>query len=138
MVDWSVAVPPFLTVLVEWVEAFTIVLAVGLSIGWRAALGASLAELAVGKLRGILVRHRLHPRGPRLGGSRPPRGRRLLRVGPEPARGLRPQPRGGLTRDMDPATVDPMDLIHRGSLKEVARAAFVVAALPITGAMAAD
>lgn len=46
MVDWSVAVPSFLTALVEWVEAFTIVLAVSLSIGWRAALGASLAGLA--------------------------------------------------------------------------------------------
>ena len=46
MVDWSIAVPSFLTALVEWVEAFTIVLAVSLSIGWRAAIGASLAALA--------------------------------------------------------------------------------------------
>ncbi len=46
MIDWSIAVPSFLTALVEWVEAFTIVLAVSLSIGWRAAIGASLAGLA--------------------------------------------------------------------------------------------
>lgn len=46
MIDWSIAVPSFLTALVEWVEAFTIVLAVSLSIGWRGAIGASLAGLA--------------------------------------------------------------------------------------------
>ena len=44
--DWSIAVPSFLTALVEWVEAFTIVLAVSLSIGWRGAIGAALAGLA--------------------------------------------------------------------------------------------
>ena len=47
MIDWGVAIPCFLTALVEWVEAFTIVLAVSLSIGWRSAIGASLAALAV-------------------------------------------------------------------------------------------
>ena len=46
MLDWSIAVPSFLTALVEWVEAFTIVLAVSLSIGWRGAIGAALAGLA--------------------------------------------------------------------------------------------
>ena len=46
MIDWSIAVPSFLTALVEWVEAFTIVLAVSLTIGWRAAIGAALAGLA--------------------------------------------------------------------------------------------
>lgn len=46
MLDWSIAVPSFLTALVEWVEAFTIVLAVSLSIGWRGALGAAVAGLA--------------------------------------------------------------------------------------------
>ncbi len=46
MIDWSIAAPSLLTALVEWVEAFTIVLAVSLSIGWRAAIGASLAGLA--------------------------------------------------------------------------------------------
>src|SRR5712675_1265419 len=47
MLDWTVALPTFLTAAVEWVEAFTIVLAVSLSIGWRAASGAALAALAV-------------------------------------------------------------------------------------------
>jgi uncharacterized membrane protein len=46
MIDWSIAVPAFLTALVEWVEAFTIVLAVSLSIGWAAATGAAVAALA--------------------------------------------------------------------------------------------
>lgn len=46
MIDWSIAVPSFLTALVEWVEALTIVLAVSLSIGWRGAAGAALAGLA--------------------------------------------------------------------------------------------
>lgn len=45
MIDWSIAVPSFLTALVEWVEAFTIVLAVSLAIGWRGAIGAALAGL---------------------------------------------------------------------------------------------
>jgi len=46
ILDWSIAVPSFLTALVEWVEAFTIVLAVSFSIGWRGAVGAALAGLA--------------------------------------------------------------------------------------------
>ncbi len=46
MIDWSIALPSFLTALVEWVEAFTIVLGVSFSIGWRSAIGASLAVLA--------------------------------------------------------------------------------------------
>ena len=46
MLEWTVVVPAFLTAAVEWVEAFTIVLAVSLSIGWRAAAGAALAALA--------------------------------------------------------------------------------------------
>lgn len=45
MIDWSIALPSFLTALVEWVEAFTIVLAVSFTIGWRSAIGASLAAL---------------------------------------------------------------------------------------------
>jgi uncharacterized membrane protein len=45
MLNWTVAVPSFLTACVEWVEAFTIVLAVSLSIGWRSATGAALAAL---------------------------------------------------------------------------------------------
>jgi uncharacterized membrane protein len=47
MLDWTIVAPAFLTAAVEWVEAFTIVLAVSLSIGWRAAAGAALAALAV-------------------------------------------------------------------------------------------
>jgi uncharacterized membrane protein len=47
MLDWTIVVPAFLTAAVEWVEAFTIVLAVSLSIGWRAAAGAALAALAL-------------------------------------------------------------------------------------------
>jgi uncharacterized membrane protein len=43
--DWPQFAPLFLTALVEWVEAFTIVLAVSLTIGWPAALGASVCGL---------------------------------------------------------------------------------------------
>ena len=42
MIDRPVAVPSFLTALAEWVEAFTIVLAVSLGIGWRGAVGAAV------------------------------------------------------------------------------------------------
>jgi len=47
MLDWTVIVPTFLAAAVEWVEAFTIVLAVSLTIGWRAATGAAVTALAV-------------------------------------------------------------------------------------------
>jgi Ca2+/H+ antiporter, TMEM165/GDT1 family len=43
---WTIFLPTFLTATVEWVEAFTIVLAVSLAIGWRASLGAAAAALA--------------------------------------------------------------------------------------------
>jgi uncharacterized membrane protein len=43
--DWSAFLPLFLTAAVEWVEAFTIVLAVSLTIGWGASLGAAAAGL---------------------------------------------------------------------------------------------
>ena len=43
--DWPAFVPLFLTAGVEWVEAFTIVLAVSLTIGWAASLGAAAAGL---------------------------------------------------------------------------------------------
>ncbi len=46
MVNWHIFVPIFFTAMVEWVEAFTIVLAVAMSIGWRAAGGASVAAFA--------------------------------------------------------------------------------------------
>jgi uncharacterized membrane protein len=35
MFQWTIVIPTFLAATVEWVEAFTIVLAVSLSIGWR-------------------------------------------------------------------------------------------------------
>ena len=44
--DWAAFLPLFLTAAVEWVEAFTIVLAVSLTIGWGASLGAAAAGLA--------------------------------------------------------------------------------------------
>src|SRR2546423_9019803 len=53
MLDWTIVIPAFLPAAVEWVEAFTIVLAVSLTIGWRAAAGAALAALAV--LAGMTV-----------------------------------------------------------------------------------
>ena len=43
--DWAVFLPLFLTACVEWVEAFTIVLAVSLTIGWAGSLGAAAAGL---------------------------------------------------------------------------------------------
>lgn len=46
MINWHIFLPIFFTAMVEWVEAFTIVLAVAISIGWRAAGGASLAAFA--------------------------------------------------------------------------------------------
>ena len=47
MFDWPIIIPTFLAASVEWVEAFTIVLAVSLSIGWRGATQAVLAALVV-------------------------------------------------------------------------------------------
>ena len=43
--DWPAFFPVFLTAGVEWVEAFTIVLAVSLTIGWAASLAAAAAGL---------------------------------------------------------------------------------------------
>jgi uncharacterized membrane protein len=45
--NWTIALSTFLAASVEWVEAFTIVLAVSMSIGWRAACGAAGAALAL-------------------------------------------------------------------------------------------
>jgi uncharacterized membrane protein len=47
MPAWTIIVPSFLTASVEWVEAFTIVLAASLTIGWRAAGGAALCAFVV-------------------------------------------------------------------------------------------
>ena len=43
--DWPAFVPLLLAAGVEWVEAFTIILAVSLTIGWGASLGAAAAGL---------------------------------------------------------------------------------------------
>jgi len=45
MLDWTIFIPSFLAAAVEWVEAFTIVLAVSLSIGWASAAGAAATAL---------------------------------------------------------------------------------------------
>jgi Ca2+/H+ antiporter, TMEM165/GDT1 family len=45
--QWGGAGAIFLAAAVEWVEAFTIVLAVALSIGWRRAAGAAAAALGL-------------------------------------------------------------------------------------------
>jgi len=45
--QWGGASAIFLASAVEWVEAFTIVLAVALTIGWRRATGAAAAALAL-------------------------------------------------------------------------------------------
>lgn len=47
MRDFGVIIATYLGASVEWVEAFTIVLAVSLSIGWPAAAGAAAAALIV-------------------------------------------------------------------------------------------
>jgi uncharacterized membrane protein len=52
--DWVVGTSSFLASTVEFVEAFTIVLVVGLTINWRSSLlGAALATLALAALVGI-------------------------------------------------------------------------------------
>ena len=45
--QWIVALPAFLASLVECVEAFTIVLVVGITINWRSAIAGTLAALLV-------------------------------------------------------------------------------------------
>ena len=47
MSDWAIFLATFLTATVEWVEAFTIVLAVSLTIGWGRAAGAAATALLV-------------------------------------------------------------------------------------------
>jgi uncharacterized membrane protein len=47
MSDWGIFLTTFLTATVEWVEAFTIILAVSLTIGWGRAAGAAAAALLV-------------------------------------------------------------------------------------------
>lgn len=50
---WTSAVPAFLASLVEFVEALTIVLAVGISVNWKSALTGALAAAAV--LAGLIA-----------------------------------------------------------------------------------
>ena len=47
MFDWGIFVATYLAATVEWVEAFTIVLAVSMSIGWPRAAGAAATALFV-------------------------------------------------------------------------------------------
>ncbi len=47
MSDWGIFLATFLAATVEWVEAFTIVLAVSLTIGWARSAGAALTALLV-------------------------------------------------------------------------------------------
>ena len=53
--DWPAFLPLFLTAAVEWVEAFTIVLAVSLTIGWAASLSAAAAGLGTLTLLTVLT-----------------------------------------------------------------------------------
>ncbi|MDD2875897.1 MAG: hypothetical protein PHT60_01570 [Acidiphilium sp.] len=57
MSDISVIITSFLTAGVEWVEAFTIVLAVALAIGWPRAVLAAFAALAVLALMTLFGAH---------------------------------------------------------------------------------
>ena len=45
MSDWGIFLATYLAATVEWVEAFTIVLAVSMSIGWGRAAGAAAAAV---------------------------------------------------------------------------------------------
>lgn len=47
MSDWGIFVATYLAATVEWVEAFTIVLAVSMTIGWGRASGAAFTALLV-------------------------------------------------------------------------------------------
>jgi Ca2+/H+ antiporter, TMEM165/GDT1 family len=47
MSDWGIFLATFLAATVEWVEAFTIVLAVSMSIGWGRSAGAAASALFV-------------------------------------------------------------------------------------------
>lgn len=57
---WGVVIATWLAATVEWVEAFTIVLAVALSIGWRGALGATCSALIVLVIMTLITGGALH------------------------------------------------------------------------------
>jgi hypothetical protein len=63
MLDGIVAAPSFLAGTAEWVEAFTILLAVSLSVGWRSAFGAALMALSVLAAMTVLTGGLLEPGG---------------------------------------------------------------------------
>ena len=69
---WSVAAATFVAAFVEFVEALTIVLAMGLTRGWRAALAGTVAAIAalvaVTAVAGFALAQWL----PRSGQDRPP------------------------------------------------------------------
>ncbi len=50
--NWAIFLPAFLACLVEWVEALTIVLAIGASINWKSSLWGAVSGLA---LLGVLI-----------------------------------------------------------------------------------
>ena len=50
--NWSIFLPAFLASLVEWVEALTIVLAIGASINWKSSLWGAASGFA---LLGLLI-----------------------------------------------------------------------------------
>ena len=61
--QWAVAVAAFLASAVEFVEAFTIVLVVGVTINWRSAIVGTLAAVAPCVDRSRFRRHpdSIHP-----------------------------------------------------------------------------
>ena len=52
VMNWSIFLPAFLASLVEWVEALTIVLAIGASINWKSSLWGAASGFA---LLGVLI-----------------------------------------------------------------------------------
>lgn len=60
MSDWGVFLATYLAASVEWVEAFTIVLAVSMSIGWGRALGAALTAMLLLAVMTIATGGALH------------------------------------------------------------------------------
>lgn len=57
---WGILLATWLAATVEWVEAFTVVLAVALTVGWRSALGAAASALAVLAVLTVVTGGALH------------------------------------------------------------------------------
>ena len=81
--DWTALLPLYLTATVEWVEAFTIVLAVSLTIGWGASLGAAAAGPTLNQNRASRAAFRNYPICPLASG--PSKRRSVCRLGSLPA-----------------------------------------------------